>query len=66
MSFSKLLNTQEVANLLGVKVNTLSVWRCAKRYDLPFVKAGRLVRYRPEDVENFVARRTQNAGRHDA
>ena len=37
---------------------TLSVWRSTGRYDLPFVKIGRKVRYRLGDVMDFIARRT--------
>jgi len=56
-----LMTPDEVANYLGVSVETLNVWRCTKRYNLPYIKAGRLVRYRIEDVEGFVASRLQGA-----
>lgn len=59
---TQLLTPAEVAQLLGVKTRTLNVWRCTKRYNLPYVKSGRLVRYRPADVEAFIASRVQNAG----
>lgn len=51
----KLLSPKAVAELLGVSPQTLAVWRCNQRYDLPFVKIGRMVRYRPEDIERFIA-----------
>lgn len=51
---TKLLTPSEVAKLLGVAVETLNVWRATKRYPLPYVKAGRLVRYRQEDVQEFI------------
>ncbi|WP_380055566.1 helix-turn-helix domain-containing protein [Falsihalocynthiibacter sp. SS001] len=54
-----LMTPDEVATYLSVSVETLNVWRCTKRYDLPYVKAGRLVRYRIEDVNAFVASRLQ-------
>lgn len=54
-----LMTPDEVAGFLGVSVETLNVWRCTKRYDLPYIKAGRLVRYRAEDVEAFVQSRLQ-------
>jgi predicted site-specific integrase-resolvase len=41
-----LLTPLEVSNILGISVETLSVWRATNRYPLPYVKAGRLVRYR--------------------
>ncbi|MCP4475597.1 MAG: helix-turn-helix domain-containing protein [Gammaproteobacteria bacterium] len=50
-----LLTPEEVAKIMGTKVSTLSVWRSTGRYqNLPFIKVGRLVRYRVEDVENFL------------
>lgn len=53
----KLLTKEDVAEILGVTVGTLAVWRATKRYNLPYVKSGRLVRYRPEDVDAFIASR---------
>lgn len=58
---SNLMTPEQVADYLGVSVETLNVWRCTKRYNLPYVKAGRLVRYRLQDVEAFVASRLQRA-----
>ena len=52
-----LLTPEQVSECLGVSVETLNVWRCTKRYNLPYVKAGRLVRYRRSDVEAFVTSR---------
>jgi len=53
------MTPNEVAEYLGVSTETLNVWRCTKRYNLPYIKAGRLVRYRAEDVETFVTSRVQ-------
>jgi len=36
----------------------LSVWRSTGRYNLPYMKVGRLVRYRLSDLAEFLARRT--------
>jgi hypothetical protein len=55
---SALLTPKQVAGILGVKTHTLAVWRCNKRYNLPYIKVGRLVRYRFSDVKVFVASRT--------
>lgn len=54
---TKLMTPEQVAEYLGISIETLNVWRCTKRYNLPYVKAGRLVRYPIEDVETFVASR---------
>jgi excisionase family DNA binding protein len=51
----------QAAKFLGIKPNTLAVWACTKRYLLPFVKVGRLVRYRQSDLENFLTANTQNS-----
>ena len=50
----KLLTPDEVADVLGVTPRTLTVWRSEKRYALPYVKSGRLVRYRADDVQDFI------------
>lgn len=49
-----LLSPSKVAELLGLSVETLSTWRATNRYALPYVKAGRLVRYRAADVQAFI------------
>lgn len=43
---SELLSRADAAAYLGVAKQTLAIWACTKRYDLPFVKIGRLVKYR--------------------
>lgn len=58
----RLLTPDEVAEMLGVQAKTLSVWRYTKRYDLPYVKSGRLVRYREEDVTDFIMSRRREGG----
>lgn len=55
-----LLSRQEAAAFLGVSVSTLAVWACNKRYGLPVVKMGRLVKYRLSDLIAFIERRTLN------
>jgi hypothetical protein len=36
----------------------LSVWRCVGRYNIQFVKVGRLVKYRKSALDAFLDRRT--------
>jgi excisionase family DNA binding protein len=55
----KLLTPQEVAEHLGVTPETLNTWRATKRYPLVYIKIGRLVRYKWEDVLSFIENRTQ-------
>lgn len=56
-SHFKLLSQAEAAKLLGLAPETLSVWRCTKRYNLPYIKVGRLVKYREADLMAFVESR---------
>lgn len=62
----KLLRPKEVAELLGVSVNQLNVWRCQARNQadqetggrfvpcLPYRKIGRAVRYPENGVRAFI------------
>jgi predicted DNA-binding transcriptional regulator AlpA len=54
----RLLDADEAAKMLGTTTGTLSVWRCTQRYDLPWVKIGRRVRYRLSAIQRFVESRT--------
>jgi excisionase family DNA binding protein len=55
---AKLLNTTQAAEYLGTTTGTLEVWRSAKRYNIPYIKVGRLVRYRLSDLDDFIRSRT--------
>jgi excisionase family DNA binding protein len=55
---NKLLNRQEAADYLGVTKGTLEVWASTGRYNLPFVKIGRLAKYRFGDLLDFISART--------
>lgn len=57
---SQLLDEAQTADCVGVKAATLSVWRSTGRYALPYVKSGRLVRYRAGDIRAFLESRTRN------
>ena len=50
-----LLSPEDVAGNLGVSVQTLASWRSNGRYDLPYVKIGRLVRYRKSAIDDFIS-----------
>ena len=49
-----LLSRKEAAAYLGVNGRTLANWLCAKRYELPVVRIGRLVKYRQSDLDTFI------------
>ena len=55
---SDLLDENEAAKLLSLAAGTLSVWRSTGRYGVPFVKVGRLVRYKRTDLEAWISSRT--------
>jgi hypothetical protein len=55
----ELLDEATAAQRLSVAPATLRVWRCTGRYALPFVKVGRLVRYRATDLDLFLRSRTR-------
>jgi len=52
----------QTANYIGVTENTLSVWRCTKRYSIPYIKVGRLVKYRKSNLDTWLESRTHNSG----
>lgn len=49
-----LLTTSEAARLLGLPPQTLVNWRCTGRYPLPFIRVGRLIRYRVTDLNSWI------------
>ena len=51
-----LMNRKGAAEFLGVKEHTLAVWAISNRYNLPYIKVGRLVKYRMSDLEAFLER----------
>jgi excisionase family DNA binding protein len=53
-----ILPPPDAAEYLGVTENTLSVWRCVKRHAIPYIKVGRLVKYRQSDLDTWLASRT--------
>jgi hypothetical protein len=49
------LSPSEAASIIGVKKQTLAVWRCTGRYpELPYYKVGGRITYCPDDVLSFV------------
>lgn len=53
-----LMSRADAAAYLDVKPQTLAVWATTRRYGLPFVKVGRLVRYRKQDLDAFICARS--------
>lgn len=61
-ALSPLLTPAELATYLGVPIATLYVWR-HRRLGPPSFKAGRHLRYRLSDVEQWISNRVENV--HD-
>lgn len=59
---ASLVDDKTAAAILDVSPGTLSVWRSTGRYNLPFLKIGRKVRYRLADLEAWMERRTRESG----
>lgn len=57
MAGERKLNNQEAAAFLGVRPNTLAVWRC-KHMGPRYSKLGRRVLYDIADLEEFFASRS--------
>lgn len=53
-----MFNNSGAADYIGVTPGTLEVWRCTKRYNIPFIKVGRLVKYRKSALDAFLESRT--------
>jgi excisionase family DNA binding protein len=59
---SDLVDEREAAEILGTAPGTLSVWRSTGRYNLPFVKVGRKVRYSRQALNTWLESRTRKTG----
>ncbi|MGZ8174926.1 MULTISPECIES: helix-turn-helix domain-containing protein [Methylobacter] len=56
-----LLNNDQSAAYIGVTPRTLEVWRCTKRHQIPYIKVGRLVKYRKSALDAFLDQQTVDA-----
>ena len=56
-----LLTEAQAAEFLDLQPGTLQTWRSTGRYSLPFVKVGRLIRYRSSALEAWIKARERGA-----
>jgi len=49
-----LLHPKQAGALLHKSPGTLAIWRCSKRYPLPYVRLGNRIYYRRSDIEAFI------------
>lgn len=54
-----LLDDAQTALALGVKASTLAVWRSCGRYNIPYLKIGRKVRYKAADLAAWLESRAR-------
>ena len=54
MDDDRLLSNQEAAAYLGIKPNTLTIWRTTKRFEIPYIQIGRKIRYKKSDLDIFL------------
>lgn len=55
---NNLLSNEQAAEYLGVTKGTLHVWRSVGRYQIPFAKIGRYVKYKQSDLDAFIESQT--------
>ena len=60
-NLAQLLTPAEVAEMLGIKEQTLTAWRCRGSQELDYIRVGRCIRYRPEAIEDYLRRQTVGA-----
>jgi len=53
----KLINVSELAQVLGVSIQTIYTWVSQRR--LPFVKVGRRTMFNPEEIERWIKMRSR-------
>ena len=57
----ELVSRKEAAEFLDVQPQTLAKWASVQRYDLPYIRVGKAVRYRMTDLRKFLERNTVGA-----
>ena len=55
------LDTPQAAGYIGIKSHTLEIWRSTGRHRIPYIRVGRLIRYRQSALDSWLASRTVNA-----
>jgi len=58
MKENRLLNVKQASKVLGLKPKTLYQWKWMKQH-LPFVKVGRSLKIREQDLFDFIERNTK-------
>ncbi|MGD9842902.1 MAG: DNA-binding protein [Steroidobacteraceae bacterium] len=48
------------AGIIGVKQQTLALWRCERRHNLSYIKNGRRIHYRLGELRRFLVQQEQH------
>ena len=56
---SNLMSRVEAAKYLDLQPQTLAVWASTKRYNLPYIKVGRSVKYSKTALDQFIQANSQ-------
>lgn len=57
LSADTMMKRPKAAAYIGVCEQTLANWATSGRYELPFIKVGRAVRYRKADLDRWLEQR---------
>jgi hypothetical protein len=49
-----LLEPKQAGELLHRSEGKLAIWRCSKRYPVPYIRMGNRIYYRRRDIEEFI------------
>jgi len=49
-------SVEEAATYLGLAISTLNKWRCYQQEGPAYIKLGKAVRYRKEDLDAYILR----------
>lgn len=50
----RLFTPQEAAEYLGLSIQTLAGYRCKKSRNIPYIKMGKVIRYKKSDLDDHL------------
>ena len=56
-----LISAEQAADYLGVSTRTLANWRCRSWPNVPYIKLGRSIKYRPTDLDTYIKKHSHNS-----
>lgn len=56
-----LLDTQGAAKILNIPAKTIVKWRSTGENNIPYIRIGRSIRYRPSDLIAYIEKHTVGA-----